>query len=44
MTIRELLSRLDVYPDPASWWMGAYLAPNAVYVCPVPCLVIRWAR
>jgi hypothetical protein len=36
--------RLQVYLDPRDVWVGAYIAPVAVYVCPLPCLVLRWAR
>lgn len=27
--------------DWRDWWMGAYISDKAVYVCPLPCLVIR---
>jgi hypothetical protein len=36
--------RLQVYLDPRDVWVGVYVAPVAVYVCPLPCLVLRWAR
>lgn len=35
---------MRVYLDFADWWVGLYRGPNHFYVCPVPCLVIRWAR
>ena len=35
-----------VYIEPADLWVGAYLPKDrsAVYVCPLPCLVLRWDR
>lgn len=36
--------RLAIYLEPRDAWVGAYIAPDAVYVCPVPFLVIRWDR
>jgi hypothetical protein len=36
--------RLAVYIDLDDWWVGAYIGPDAVYVCPLPTLVFRWAR
>lgn len=36
--------RLAVYVEPRDIWIGAYVATNAVYVCPLPLLVIRWSR
>lgn len=41
---RFTLGRLAVYVEPRDAWIGAYIAPQAVYVCPLPFLVIRWAR
>lgn len=35
---------MKVYIDTADWWVGLYRGPNHYYVCPVPCLVIRWPR
>ena len=43
-TPRELLLRLDVYVDTADWWVGVYLGPTAIFICPLPCLVVRWQR
>jgi hypothetical protein len=37
-------ARLRVYWEPRDLWVGVYVAPHAVYVCPVPTLVFRWAR
>jgi hypothetical protein len=25
-------------------WIGVFVAPDAVYVCPLPFLVLRWTR
>jgi hypothetical protein len=39
-----LSRRLRIYLEPRDAWVGAYVAKNAVYVCPVPFLVFRWRR
>lgn len=36
--------RLSVYLEPRDWWIGVYVAPGAVFVCPLPMLVFRWQR
>lgn len=36
--------RLSIYVEPRDVWIGVYIAPDAVYVCPVPLLVIKWER
>lgn len=36
--------RLSVYVEPRDVWVGVYVAPTAVYVCPLPLLVIKWDR
>lgn len=36
--------RLSVYVELRDLWVGAFVASTAVYVCPLPCLVIRWQR
>lgn len=38
------MRRLRVYLEPRGIWVGVYVAPKAVYVCPLPLLVFRWAR
>lgn len=38
------LGPLRVYLDWRDWWIGYYRAENYHYVCPLPCLVVRWAR
>ncbi len=35
---------LQVYVEPRDVWVGVYVATDAVYVCPLPLLVFRWAR
>jgi hypothetical protein len=25
-------------------WIGVYIAPQRIYVCPLPCLVFSWLR
>lgn len=37
-------ARVEIYAEPRDWWIGAYVAENAIYVCPVPCLVFRFSR
>ena len=41
---RLRVGRLAVYVEPRDAWIGAYIAGSAVYVCPLPFLVIRWNR
>lgn len=36
--------RLVMYIEPRDAWIGLYLARDAVYVCLLPFLVIRWQR
>lgn len=36
--------RLVMYIEPRDAWVGLYLARDAVYVCLLPLLVIRWQR
>lgn len=35
---------MKVYFEPRDWWIGYYRGDSHHYVCPVPTLVIRWAR
>ena len=35
---------MKVYGDTADWWIGLYIGPNHYYLCPLPCVVIRWDR
>lgn len=34
----------DLTLEPRDAWVGLYVAPDALYVCPVPFLVLRWTR
>ncbi len=36
--------RVEVYVDPRDLWVGLFVAPDAVYVCPLPAVVVRIAR
>jgi hypothetical protein len=36
--------RVRFYFEPRDAWVGAYIAKDAVYVCPLPFLVIRFRR
>jgi hypothetical protein len=36
--------RVQLYIEPRDVWMGVYIAPDAVYVCPLPLVVVRVAR
>lgn len=44
MSRRARFGRLAVYLEPRDLWVGAYVAVDAVYVCPLPMLVFRWDR
>lgn len=33
-----------VYVDRRDWWIGYYRGERYHFVCPLPCLVIRWER
>lgn len=39
-----LRGRLLVYVEPRDIWVGAYVAEDYVYVCPLPLVVFRWER
>ncbi len=34
--------RIKIYFEPRDLWVGVYLARPHVFICPLPCLVIRW--
>lgn len=38
------MKRLRIYLYWRDLWVGVYVAEDAVYVCPLPTLVIRWQR
>lgn len=36
--------RLAVYLELRDLWIGVHVGPDAVYVCPLPVLVLRFQR
>jgi hypothetical protein len=36
--------RVQLYIEPRDAWIGVYVAVDAVYVCPLPFIVIRYRR
>ncbi len=34
----------SLYIEPRDLWIGVYIAENAIYVCPIPTVVIRKQR
>jgi hypothetical protein len=42
--LERVQGRLSVYWEPRDVWVGVYVADRAVYVCPLPTLVVRWRR
>lgn len=38
------MTRLHLVIEPRDLWIGAYIARDAVYVCLVPCVVIKYCR
>lgn len=41
---RLRLGRLQVYIEPRDIWVGVYVDPKAIYICPLPIVVLRWDR
>jgi hypothetical protein len=41
---RLTLGRVAVYLEPRDAWIGAYIDPRAIYICPLPFVVLRWDR
>lgn len=41
---RLTVGRLQVYVEPRDIWVGVYVAETAVYVCPLPLIVLKWSR
>lgn len=41
---RIRLGRLHLYIEPRDLWVGAFVDSGVLYVCPLPCLVVRWTR
>ncbi|MGS2645923.1 hypothetical protein [Streptosporangium sp. G12] len=45
MSARRLrIGRLSIYLEPRDLWVGLYIAPTALYFCPLPVLVLKWDR
>ena len=44
MRRRLRFGRVRLYIEPRDIWVGVYVAPDAVYICPLPLVVIRWDR
>jgi hypothetical protein len=42
--LRLFRGRLYIYLEPRDVWVGAYVAGDHVYVCPLPMLVFRIDR
>ncbi|WP_433364258.1 hypothetical protein [Streptosporangium sp. CA-115845] len=41
---RLRIGRFSIYVEPRDIWVGVYIAPAAVYICPLPLLVLKWDR
>lgn len=42
--VAEPEPRFKIYLEWRDIWIGAYIASDAVYVCPLPCVVLRFRR
>lgn len=42
--IHNKRGRVEIYPEPRDLWVGVYVAPDAIYVCLLPIVVIRISR
>ena len=42
--VADKRGRVEVYADARRLWLGVDVAPDAVYVCPLPLLVFRVSR
>lgn len=40
---RLRLGRAQIYIEPRDAWIGVYVDPKAIYVCPLPFVVFRWS-
>ncbi len=38
------VGRVSLYIEPRDIWIGVFVSPIAVYICPLPMCVIRWHR
>ncbi len=41
---RLRIGRLQLYVEPRDLWIGVFVAPTAIYVCPLPAVVLKWPR
>lgn len=41
---KSVVHRLELFLIWYDIWVGAYIAPDAVYVCPFPMVVFKWYR
>ncbi len=41
---RIRLGRVQLYLEPRDLWIGVFVDPEVLYVCPLPCVVVRWTR
>jgi hypothetical protein len=38
------VGRVSIYFEPRDLWVGVYVSRQHLFVCPLPAVVIRWAR
>lgn len=38
------MSRLSLRFAWFDLWVGVYVAPDAIYVCPLPMILVKWRR
>jgi hypothetical protein len=43
-TAHDTRGRVEIYPEPRDAWIGMYVADDAVYLCPLPFVVVRISR
>lgn len=36
--------RVEIYGEPRDVWVGAFVSEDAIYVCPLPMMVVRISR
>jgi hypothetical protein len=42
--IADLRGRVEVYVEPRDLWVGAFVSEDAIYICPIPMMVVRISR
>jgi hypothetical protein len=42
--INDSRGRMEMYLEWRDIWVGAFISPDAVYICPLPLCVIRISR